>query len=513
MKRLLLALSLLLSSNLVSAQVQIQPGQLETPFSAQAAGTATSSSYSMPATYGYLTWQTVFSVAPASVTVLLEGSNDNVTFATIDTSTNVSGEIRNASTSAKFIRFRVSAESGGGTLTLITILKDGTVFSSGIFNLPTIIFGDGSCAFPSVAFGTGTIGFYKNSSTSIGYCGVLTGSNGTVSAPSYSFTSETNTGIYRVGSANLGISIAGNQVLNISQNSGLTISTALPLEWGSSGTSTPDVFLKRAAANRLYQVNGINTQELRIANTDDGAGNSEFFGIDWQTNVNRVVIGSGITGTGTARTVDIAGQSIRFLCGGAISTAGLCWQISSGGTISANGAFNITTTGTAQAANVNVTSGYQVAAVASIYNVASDFTTANNTSLQTITGLSWTLPATTALVVPFRCVIFYSQATAAVSDSFGLQTDTVTPTNFQAGGSMETALGTTAYGDAAIANTTATVVVTGTPGSTGTIFNAYVDGLLENPSNASTTTVNVMVKTTVGADAITIKRGSFCRVF
>lgn len=157
--------------------------------------------------------------------------------------------------------------------------------------------------------------------------------------------------------------------------------------------------------------------------------------------------------------------------------------------------------------------GYQVNGLNRIANVTGDFTTANNTNLQAIPGLTWTLPVTTALVVPFRCVLFYSQATAAVATSFGVQTDTVTPTNFQAGGSMETALGTTAYGDATIANTTATAVVTGTPSATATIFNAYVDGLLENPSNASTTTLTIQVKTSVGADAITIKRGSFCRAF
>jgi hypothetical protein len=151
--------------------------------------------------------------------------------------------------------------------------------------------------------------------------------------------------------------------------------------------------------------------------------------------------------------------------------------------------------------------------LAQVVSVTGDFTTANNTNLQIITGLTWTLPANLALSVPFRCVLFYSQAGAAVSDSFGVQTDTVTPTNFQVGGSMETALGTTAYGDATISNTTATAAVTGTPSATATIFNAYVDGLLENPSNASPTTLSIQVKTSVGTDAITVKRGSFCRAF
>jgi hypothetical protein len=151
---------------------------------------------------------------------------------------------------------------------------------------------------------------------------------------------------------------------------------------------------------------------------------------------------------------------------------------------------------------IDATNRIGVKGVPSIVFVAADFTVAANTNLQTITGLTWALPANTAINIPIRCVLFYSQATAAVADSFGLQTSAVTPTNFQAGGAMETALGTTA-----------TAVVTGTPSATATVFNAYVDALLENPSNASITNLNVMVKTSAAADLVTVKRGSFCRAF
>ena len=58
--------------------------------------------------------------------------------------------------------------------------------------------------------------------------------DGTAAAPAISFSAETNSGIWRIGSANLGVSIAGTNVLNIKAN-GLGISTAPSIE-GDSGT-------------------------------------------------------------------------------------------------------------------------------------------------------------------------------------------------------------------------------------------------------------------------------------
>ncbi len=114
--------------------------------------------------------------------------------------------------------------------------------------------------------------------------------------------------------------------------------------------------------------------------------------------------------------------------------------------------------------------------------------------------------------MPFRCDILYSQATAAVAVSLGVQTDTVTPTYFRSWAVIGTDTTAATAGNASISNTTATSVVTGTPAATATIYSANINGYLENPSNASTTTVNIMIKTATGADAITVKQGSFCTV-
>lgn len=143
--------------------------------------------------------------------------------------------------------------------------------------------------------------------------------------------------------------------------------------------------------------------------------------------------------------------------------------------------------------------------------VASDFTTANNTSLQTITGLSWTFPAVAANY-SFHCSILYSQATAAVSNQFGIQAATNSPTNIQASGIVYTSASVSTAGNiATLATTTATPFVTFTPSATATNFVALFEGTLELPASANT--INIMVSTSAGADAITIRRGSYCQLF
>jgi hypothetical protein len=148
-------------------------------------------------------------------------------------------------------------------------------------------------------------------------------------------------------------------------------------------------------------------------------------------------------------------------------------------------------------------------------SVASDFTTANNTSLQTITGLVFTLPAlpATAANYKFQCDLLYSQATAAVADQFGIQAATFAPTNIMAMGNIGISTSATTYGNLPVlATTTATAIVTFTPSAITTVWNAHLAGFIENPLNASTQTVNIMVQTSNGADAVTVKRGSVCTI-
>ena len=148
--------------------------------------------------------------------------------------------------------------------------------------------------------------------------------------------------------------------------------------------------------------------------------------------------------------------------------------------------------------------------------VTSDFTTAANTNLQTITGLSWTLPASTAVNYSFHCALLYSQATATAAVAFGVQGATTAPTQINASGiEWSAASGAwTATGVLTGLNTTtATNVVSGTPSAITTVWRAELDGTIEAPSNASPTVFNVMVSTATSGDAVTVKRGSYCALY
>lgn len=142
--------------------------------------------------------------------------------------------------------------------------------------------------------------------------------------------------------------------------------------------------------------------------------------------------------------------------------------------------------------------------------VASNFTTAANTNLQTITGLSWALPATGTHTFSFHCDGSYSIATGAVAVAFGIQAATNNPTNIFASGQMFTAAGVVTSGTlATLATTTATNIVSGTPGATATNNEFHLAGTIENPA-ATANTINIMVSTATSADVVTVLRGTFC---
>lgn len=65
------------------------------------------------------------------------------------------------------------------------------------------------------------------------FSGVISGADGSVSAPSYSFTSDTDSGVYRIGANNLGVGVNGAKVLDIG-TSGLGVTGTLT----STGAAT-----------------------------------------------------------------------------------------------------------------------------------------------------------------------------------------------------------------------------------------------------------------------------------
>jgi hypothetical protein len=151
--------------------------------------------------------------------------------------------------------------------------------------------------------------------------------------------------------------------------------------------------------------------------------------------------------------------------------------------------------------------------VPKLLTVASDFTDSTSATLGLITGLSTTMPVSQAVVVSFHCALLFDQATAVVSDSFGVGVTGTAPTNLNASGTAFTAAAVEATGTlVGLATTTPTAVVTFTPSVITTVWKAELDGTIEQPSNATPGVFGVYASTTTGTDNLIVKRGSYCSV-
>jgi hypothetical protein len=150
-----------------------------------------------------------------------------------------------------------------------------------------------------------------------------------------------------------------------------------------------------------------------------------------------------------------------------------------------------------------------------LLTVASNFTTAANTSLQTITGLVFNHVSSNALTWNFHAVLAYSQATANAAVSFGIQAATNAPTNIFATATQQITVGPPAtYVSGVLATlttTTATAIVSGTPGAIATNYTVTMDGTLQLAASANA--INFMVSTATSGDAVTVLQGSYVSVF
>lgn len=104
-------------------------------------------------------------------------------------------------------------------------------------------------------------------------------------------------------------SAAGNTIFGASgsvliDSSGIILSTAIPLQWGSSGVSTPDLFLYRDAANILaLRRDAANSQALRIYGPYTDASNYERLSISRSGGTGNYQIWTEKAGTGSARSL------------------------------------------------------------------------------------------------------------------------------------------------------------------------------------------------------------------
>ena len=138
----------------------------------------------------------------------------------------------------------------------------------------------------------------------------------------------------------------------------------------------------------------------------------------------------------------------------------------------------------------------------------SDFTT-TSAALVAITGLSWTLPGSTAANYVINCNLMYSDSTTSSSGvAFGVQDVTTAPTN--ASGQIMQNTNGSGFGSGVITGlttTTATSFGSSQPSVT-TVIRAQFFMSVEQPSG--TASVFQIMGDIAGGATLTVKRGSFC---
>ena len=166
--------------------------------------------------------------------------------------------------------------------------------------------GTATLAPPTGALGTYTVTLPGVASTlatldANTFTGVQLIANGTVGSPAVAFSSDTNTGIYRVQADYMSLAAGGNGQMGVSSNAlHGSIQIASSIGFASALTNASDIFLIRDAAGILAQRNSTNAQTFRLYETDSGA-NDEYLELSAASGTN--LIRPQATGTGTASVV------------------------------------------------------------------------------------------------------------------------------------------------------------------------------------------------------------------
>jgi hypothetical protein len=147
---------------------------------------------------------------------------------------------------------------------------------------------------------------------SVGKGGQLAVVNGTAAAPSISFADETNTGMFRAVTNQIGYTIGGVIKARLG-SADLSVVANHFIGWsvdaGGFGTAI-DTRLYRDAANTLAQRNGVNAQAFNLYNTYTDASNYERGFMRWVSS--NLEIGAEGAGTGNAN------RKTRILASGGV---------------------------------------------------------------------------------------------------------------------------------------------------------------------------------------------------
>lgn len=152
--------------------------------------------------------------------------------------------------------------------------------------------------------------------------GVLALADGSVTAPSLTLASDTNTGLYAFGaSGDIAVTLNGTAYWRLTEDSGgsipaIQLHATAAMSWGSSGVTSRDVALFRDAAATLALRDGAIAQAFNVYNTTNGT-DKEFLSLYYSGNIGYLVTRT--AGTGTPRPLYLGVSSSPSV---QISTAG-----------------------------------------------------------------------------------------------------------------------------------------------------------------------------------------------
>ena len=144
----------------------------------------------------------------------------------------------------------------------------------------------------------------------------------------------TKTGNLAVGGGVRAGSSSGTTAVALSfYTGGLEMGSAAQVYWTATGPSgTPDLVLRRDAANTLALRNGTAAQKLSVYNTYTDASNYERGVFDWAGTANTLRIGTEAAGTGTVRNIQlVAGSNTVTMTPGASNLLTLNGGLAIGG--------------------------------------------------------------------------------------------------------------------------------------------------------------------------------------
>lgn len=227
-----------------------------------------------------------------------------------------------------------------------------------------------------------------NGITGNGTAGTLTASifyagNGTVSLPSFTFTSDTNTGLYRIGTDNIGVSAAGAKVLDIA-TTGLSITgvntitsaSATALSVGRLGATTPALLVDASTATSITGIKiksagtgaGVAISAIGEASngalTIDAQGSGTIsLGATSTGNIvlTRATTGLSYSGTGTitarsATATPAAASAVAAMCFGSDSIC-IYWGTGAPSATAAKGSLYIQTDGSSSSTRMFINNG------------------------------------------------------------------------------------------------------------------------------------------------------------